>query len=139
MDVKIQVRGLRELRNALTKVDAESKDRLKAAFRHIAEHVVSSAQGKVPRRTGAAAGSIKPRSTTTGAGLAFGGTAAPYFPWLDFGGRVGRQKHTTRPFIKTGRYIYPTIKEMSPEIIKLTDEAMKDAISSAGFEQDGSN
>ena len=42
----------------------------------IAEDVVRDAAGRVPRRSGKAAGSIKARAGAKGAGIAFGGTSA---------------------------------------------------------------
>ena len=35
-----------------------------------------------------------------------GGNKAPYYPWLDFGGSVGRRRSVRRPFLDKGRYIY---------------------------------
>ena len=87
---EIQVRGLREVQSAFRKVDKELPKAFKQEFLGIAQKVVGGVQQKVPKVTGAAAGSVRPRATQRGAGIAFGGNAAPYFPWLDFGGTTGK-------------------------------------------------
>ena len=133
-EVKVTVRGIREVNSALKKISDETPKRLKAGLRDIAEHVVESIRTKVPFRTGKAKGSIKPRSSATGAKIAFGGTAAPYYPWLDFGGHVGRMKHTVRDFIPDGRYVYPTIKEEGKYIRESVDDLLRHVIESADLD-----
>lgn len=145
-DVKTEVRGIRELSGALRKIDSESQKKLKESFKGIAESVASSVRTKVPKRKGRAAASIVARGSTRGASIAFGGQKAPYMPWLDFGGSVGRGHRSGVPWsgaIKRdwlgnptgmGRYVYPTIKEHGREIKEETDKALKKAIKSAGFE-----
>lgn len=133
-DTKVEVRGIRQLTSALKKMDGDLDKELKSAFRAIAETVSAAAAGKVPKQTGRAASSIKPRSSTRGASIAFGGTRAPYYPWLDFGGRVGKNKSISRPFIKEGRYVYPAIREEGDLIRAKTDEALERLARAAGFE-----
>lgn len=130
MAAPVEVRGIRELRSAMRRFDTEMPGKLKDGMRGIAEDVVSRTASKVPRRSGAAVGSLRPRASQTGAAIAFGGQAAPYFPWLDFGGTTGIGHRPGVPWsgsIKrewlgnpkgSGRYVYPTIEEMGPEIEK---------------------
>jgi hypothetical protein len=68
----------------------------------------------VPRRTGRAGGTIKAASTRTEARVSEGGARAPYMPWLDFGGRVGRKNSVKRPFLKEGRYIWKSFGAHRP-------------------------
>ncbi|MDM4721158.1 HK97 gp10 family phage protein [Micromonospora sp. WMMA1363] len=89
MEPKIAVLGLRDLSRRLRKIDGEAAKQLRIVFNEAAEIVVSDARPKVPKRTGRAAGSLKMRSTRTAVRIAMGGPRAPYYPWLDFGGRVG--------------------------------------------------
>jgi hypothetical protein len=72
----------------------------------------------VPRLTGRAAGSIKVASTATAARVQGGGKRVPYYPWLDFGGRVGRRHAVNRPFLKEGRYIWAAFAEHRGEVQK---------------------
>lgn len=138
-DVKIQVKGGRELRAAFKQIDAALTQQLKEGFKAIAEMVAAEARGRVPKRTGTAAGSIKARGTTRGGAIAFGGSKAPYYPWLDFGGAVGRNRSIKRDFISEGRYVYPSIRDKRSEIIDRTDDLIEDIARKAGFETRGDN
>jgi hypothetical protein len=144
---RVEVRGLRELSSAFRKVDGEIPKELQREFKGIAQAVVDQARPKVPRKSGKAAGSIKPRATQKGAGIAFGGSAAPYYPWLDFGGgkvgvvgiqRGGSTGASKRPVVKGGRYVYPAIMAMKDETTEAVDKAVKHAADRAGFDTEGS-
>lgn len=132
--VKVEVRGIRELAGALKRVDDELPKELKVAFLKIAEKVVGVAAGNVPVISGKAAGSIKPRASTRGGSLAFGGTAAEYFPWLEWGGRVGRNKSIELPVARPGRYVYSAIISQKEETAAAAEKAVADAAKHAGFE-----
>lgn len=149
VDVKVEVRGIRELSAAFKKVDGDVAANLKSRFLDIAEAVASTARGKMPQISGAAAGSVKARSSARGASIAFGGTAAPYEPWLDFGGSVGRGHWPGKawsgaikrdwegvPFGE-GRYVYPAISEKREETAEAVDRAIEEAAKGAGFETHG--
>ncbi len=136
--IKVQVRGLAELQSAFRQIDNDLPKELTKAFRAIADAVVREAAGKVPTVTGRAAGSIKPRSRQKGASIAFGGTAAPYFPWLNFGGTTGRghgkgKGAIHRPLVKPDRYIYATLEARKEQTIKDIDAALESVARGAGF------
>lgn len=134
MDVKIVVRGLPELRRAFAKVDESLPRELKVRFLKIAELVAGHARSRAPHLTGRAQSSIKARGSTRGASIAFGGTAAPYYAWLDFGGRVGRNRSIQRDMIPGGRYVYPAIAEQSKATAQAAEDAVNDVARKAGFE-----
>ena len=138
-DVRYEVRGLRELKAAFRKVEGDLKTELKEGFKAIAEDVAGAIRPKVPKRTGRAAGSVKARGSLRGGAIAFGGSAAPYYPWLDFGGRVGINKRIARDFLTEGRYVYPTIREKRDDIIEHTDDLIGHLARKAGFETTGDN
>ena len=102
----IRIDGLAAFSRKLRKVNADLPKALRVALNDAAGIVVDEARPKIPRRTGRAQASIKVRSTRTLARVSGGNNKAPYYPWLDFGGRVGRRGHTVRPFLKDGRYLY---------------------------------
>lgn len=133
-DVEVKVVGLVELRKALKQVSTELPKEMKTGFKAIAQSIASGAQDKMPSISGKAKGSIKPRASASGASIVFGGSAAPYEPFLDFGGKVGRNKSVVRPFIKEGRYLYPTIKEKNTEIMEAVDKLITKVAESAGFD-----
>jgi hypothetical protein len=105
--VALQVSGLKEFRRSLKQLDGDLPKALRIAMNRAAELVVEEARPGVPKASGAAARSIRPQSTGVAVRVTAGGTRAPYYPWLDFGGRVGRRKATVRPFSTDGRYLYP--------------------------------
>jgi hypothetical protein len=59
---------------------------------------------------------------------------APYEPWLDFGGRVGRNRSIKRDLVQGGRYLYPTIAEHADDISQQAEDAVHDVAQQAGFE-----
>lgn len=102
----IRVTGLAEFNRALRRMDSDLPKGLRLALNEAANVIVDYARPRVPRRSGRAAGSVKAKSTRTAARVTGGSTRVPYYPWLDFGGRVGKEKSVHRPFMKDGRYIY---------------------------------
>jgi hypothetical protein len=104
MTEPIHIEGLREFQRGLKAIDKDLATVLRVAFNDAADIVVADARPRVPSRTGRAKGTVKARSTQTAARVVGGGNRAPYYPWLDFGGRLPRG--ASRPFLKEGRYIY---------------------------------
>lgn len=137
MDTKVEVRGIREVRSALNQVDKELGRKLRDELAKVSEVVLDEARPHVARRTGSAVGSMKVRKQTAGAAIAVGGNKAPYYPWLDFGGRVGRNKSVQREFVKEGRYLYPAIKRKRRVIDDMLDEMLSRLLKQAGFETGG--
>jgi hypothetical protein len=147
----IEVRGLREFERAIRAVDGRLAAELRSALRAIAEQVAADARSRVTADVGAgpAAASITPRAGARGASIAAGGRAAPYLPWLDFGGSVGRghrpgvawsgavkREWRGRP-VGEGRYLYPAIRANRDAISRLVDEAVERVAEDAGFETRG--
>lgn len=147
--VSVRVTGVAQVASAFRRVDASLPGELKTEFRQVAEHVAGRARSKVPNITGAARGSIKTRATSRSAAIAFGGQAAPYMPWLDFGGSVGRGHRPGQYWsgsIKrdwrgvpngSGRYVYPAIAESRQFIADRVDEAIEKVSRQAGFTTKG--
>src|SRR6266516_6672861 len=96
----IRIDGLAEFTRNLRKLDAEVPKALRVALNGCAEIVLGYARPRVPSRSGRAASTLRARSTRTAVRVSAGGRRAPYYPWLDFGGRVGRHKKTRRAFIR---------------------------------------
>lgn len=136
-NVKVEIRGLRELAAAFKQVDTALPGKLKANLLGVAENVASKARGKVPRRSGGAAGSIRAKASTRGGSIAFGGSAAEYMPWLNFGGRVGRNNSIVRERVEPDRYIYTTIGAAKDETEDAVEKAIRDAAREANFETKG--
>jgi hypothetical protein len=108
---------------------------LRVALNQAAELLVDETRPKIPKVTGAAARSLVARSTRTAARVGVGGPKAPYYPWLDFGGQgriAGRP--AAREFIREGRYVYPTLREIRPEIEAKLQRALVAVARDAGLE-----
>lgn len=114
----IRIDGLNEFVKGLKTLDSELPKAVRMAFNEAADIVVKSARPKIPSRSGRAKASVKARSTRTAARVVGGSTRVPYYPWLDFGGRVGRGKSVRRPFLKDGRYIYNAYFREKPRFVE---------------------
>lgn len=136
-DVRVITKGVKDVQRALRQIGDGSEKELKVEFTKIAETVAGDIRPKVPHRTGKAARSVKARGSQRGGAIAFGGSAAPHYPWLDFGGSVGRNRSIKRPFIQEGRYVYPTIREHREDLIERTDAVIARLARKAGFETHG--
>lgn len=130
----VKIDGLAQFTRNLKKLDAEVPKALRVALNEAAEIVLGYARPRVPRRTGRAASTLKARSTRSAVRVAAGGRKAPYYPWLDFGGRVGRKKSVKRPFIGDGRYLYPALRAKRDEFEAAVTRALIGAAESAGIE-----
>lgn len=132
----IRIDGLAEFSRNLRKLDRELPKGLRIALNEAANVIVGYAQPRVPRRSGRAARSIKARSTRTAVRVQGGGARVPYYPWLDFGGRVGRKRSINRPFKKEGRYIYAGYHAKKTEFSSVLERALLQVAASAGVEVD---
>lgn len=130
----IKVVGLGEFRANLRRMDRDKAKAVRVALNDAAEILVTAVRPQVPALTGAARASVKAQSTQTTARVAVGGPKAPYYPWLDFGGRVGRKKATVRTFYKSGRYVYPTLAKKREEIQAAMLKSIVQLAESSGIE-----
>lgn len=131
----IKIEGLNEFVRNLKSLDRDLPKAVRKAFNEAADVVVDDARPRVPSRSGRARRSLRSRSTQTRARVSGGGGRAPYYPWLDFGGRVGRDKSVRRPFYREGRYIYRSYFEArdSGEFERVMVKALLDVVESAGI------
>lgn len=132
----IRVTGLKEFSRDLKKIDADLPKALRVALNGSAEIIVDEARGDVPRLTGKASASVKARSTKAAVRITGGGNRAPWYPWLDFGGRVGRNRSVRRAFLADGRYIYAAYHNRQPEFAEILEAALLDIVASAGIAVD---
>jgi hypothetical protein len=132
----IQVAGLDDFRKSLRKMDTALPKQMRVALNQASQLVIDYAKPKIPRRSGRAAASLKVRSSQKAARIAAGGTKAPYYPWLDFGGAVGPSKGVKRAFYTEGRYIYPALRQNRDEITGVLEASLIELAKSAGIEVD---
>lgn len=130
----VKIQGLREFQRALRKLDRDLPKALLIALNDAVNVVVEDAKPRVPRRTGRAANSIKARSTQKLARIQGGSSRAPYYKWLEFGGRVGPKKSVYRDRVAGGRYIYPSLYRKRPEFEDALEDSIIRVAGSAGIE-----
>jgi hypothetical protein len=130
----IKIEGLREFRAGLKRMDKDLPKGIRLALNSVVDIVVDDARPRVPRVTGKAANSLKSQSTQSAARIKAGGSRAPYFPWLDFGGRTGRNKSVDRPFYKKGRYVWLSFADKRTEVTHALDGALADVARGAGLD-----
>lgn len=130
----IKIEGLAQLNRSLRQLDGQAPVALRLAGNEAARIVVDAARPMVPRQTGRAASTVRAASTRTSTRVSAGGKRAPYFPWLDYGGRVGRGKKTKRPFLSDGRYIYPAFRANRDQFERVLGDALRRVITDAGLD-----
>jgi len=130
----IKITGLNQFVRDLKKIDNDLPKAVRRAFNAATGIIVDYARPRVPRRTGRAAATIKPRSTQTAARVVEGGRRAPYMPWLDFGGKAGPGRGVRRPWIADGRFLYPALIFRSGELHQALVDALLGVVAEAGIE-----
>lgn len=133
---QIKIAGLRDLTRELKALDTEAAKQLKGALDDAAQIVVNVATRDVPSITGAARSSIVVKSTARESRVRVGGAKAPYYPWLDFGGRTGINGSIRRPYIKGGRYLYPAYERQHANILAMLTKRITAIATGAGFTPD---
>ena len=130
----IRIDGLREFQAALRKVDRDLPKQLRLVLNDAAEVIVEGAKPLVPRRSGKAAASIKAQSQQRFARVKAGGARVPYYPWLDFGGSVGKRDSVKRPFLRDGRFLYPTLRNRRSMLNERMEKGLADLVRRSGLE-----
>lgn len=128
--VRVEQKGLAEFRAAIERASGEGQERLDGVLAAAAESVVARARRGVPSRTGSAQASIK----ASGLAIRAGGSRAPYFPWLDYGGRVGRKKSVARAWRSEGRYVYPALSAEWVALMTDAESELVNLVRGAGLE-----
>lgn len=130
---KVEVKGLAQMSRALKKLDADLPKTMRVALNGASEYLIDQAKPKIPTRTGAARASLKAKSTRTMVRISAGGPKARYYPFLDFGGRVGKNRSVVRPFYREGRYLYPTLSEDRERFTAILQNALVKVAQDAGL------
>jgi hypothetical protein len=128
----IKITGLAEFNRNLRRLDSDLPKVLRQAQNKAAQLVVDWAQPRVPSRSGKARRSLRASSTRTETRITGGGARVPYYPWLDFGGRVGRKRSIHRAYLSGGRYIFAGYAARRDEVSQALVEALIEVADQAG-------
>jgi hypothetical protein len=131
----VEITGLREFQRALKDAESGLPKMLRVVLNDAANVLIDYARPKIPSKSGRARASLKPRSSQRAVRIAVGGTKAPYYPWLDFGGQgKTHNRPPPRPFIKAGRYLYPGLSAKHEEITAKMSDGLTELARSAGLD-----
>lgn len=130
----VKVEGLIDVQRALKAADGESQKMLRLVFNDAATEVADRASSLIPSRSGRARRSVRAASTQREGRVKGGGARVRYYPWLDFGGSVGRRASVKRPFLKEGRYIYASYARVRPRLVDMMEEGLNELVKSAGLD-----
>ena len=119
---EVKTSGLREVRASLEAGERLAGRAMDEALDEVVTLIATGAKRLVPRRSGRAAGSIRPGPARGGKAEVVGGAGVPYYGWLDFGGTVGIGGGSRRPYLADGRYIRATYMDRRATI----DEILRD-------------
>ena len=139
---QIKIAGLRDFQKALKDMDGESQKKLRLVLNQAADVVVDRARPLIPHDGGTAKASLKAQSSQREVRVKAGGAKASYYPWLDFGGSVGRghiprkagSGAIKRPFRSKGRYIYPSYEKSRNQVHDALVEGLANLAQEAGLE-----
>ena len=136
MTEAIKIEGLKEFTRDLKRIDSDLPKLVRLANNAAANLVVDDARPRVPSMSGKAGRSIKAASTRTKSRVSGGGGRAPYYPWLDFGGKVGRRGSVKRAYKPKGRYIYRAYFQArdSGEFLEIMTKELVDVARQAGID-----
>lgn len=149
----VRVEGLREFLASMQRLEVEApRAVLRTSLNSAAALVVADAKRRAPVRKGKLRDSIRASSTATYARVSEGSARVPYAGFIDYGGTVGRARKTvaheraraagtarhlaTRPFIRTGRILYPAFRAQRDGVIAAMNQSLRDAVHSVGLATD---
>lgn len=134
MRPRIEVQGLAELQRSLRAIGPAAAKGLRLALNDVATYLIDRVRPEIPSRSGAARASLKARSSQKAVRIAVGGRRAPYYPWLDFGGKVGPADSVVRDYKADGRYLYPGLARYRPEFEGIMTRRLAEVARDAGLE-----
>jgi hypothetical protein len=146
MSAEIRIHGVRELTKAFKQIDREYGKQVQRGMKAIGQQLLARIQERVP---GGAGGGLKVRSSQRGFGITFPAGEATgtydFYPWLDFGGSVGKGHQVGVPWsgsvrrdlVKGGRYVYPTIADEREAIGEAVVDTLMDLAHRFEFETHG--
>jgi hypothetical protein len=136
-ETDVAVVGLRALVRDLTKA---ADDRagpllafLQAAGREAAAPVALAARSALPHDSGTLSGDVRVTGGRTGAAVRMGRIKVPYAGWVDFGGTRHRPHVSTRDFVKTGRYLFPSARGLSEQSARIYAAALDRGFAAMGW------
>lgn len=142
MSGPVKIVGLKEVQAALKEIgDLDTAKEIRVALKAGAEIIAADARGRVPSRSGRAAGSITSGTAGARAFVEGGKKTVPYYGWLDFGSRHPMHGNTRRegPWRgsgtgpKDGRFLYPAVAAKEDELTAHVETGVNAVIKRVGL------
>lgn len=131
----VQVDGLADRQGALRRARSDLPEILRVFLGKAADMTADDAASLVPRGpSGAARASLRVDRSQTAATVLGGGRRAPYYGWLEFGGRTGIKNSVERRFVRGGRYIWPAYDQNRKRLLAMLDDDVRDMARAAGLD-----
>lgn len=130
----MKVTGLQELESSFAAAAHDAGPALLDAIDDSVRGLVARARPLIPSLSGRARASLHADRGPRGATLTAGGPRVLYFGWLDYGGRVGRQRSVSRPFLPDGRYIWPTFTRHYDDLVDSAADSVFRVLERDGLE-----
>lgn len=113
----------KDLSSRLGEVESAVEAAVEDLNETMAKDLLNRTKVKIPRLSGSAASSGKLSDST----VRFGG-GLEYYPWLEFGGSVGRGGSVKRTKIQSGRYLFPTLTSLRERNLKMVEKEVVEAV-----------
>jgi hypothetical protein len=115
----VVIGGLAALKRDLNRLAADESgplfNAMKRAGYAAVEPVVPATRARLPTGgSGRLAGSLRASAYKSGAAVRMGSKSVPYAGWVEFGGTRRRPHDSNRPYIRSGRYLFPAAADLSP-------------------------
>jgi len=137
---EVGVIGLRALNRDIKKLCDDHGDINRAfarAGRIAAEPVAALARSTFPQsdtdHAGRLVGDIRVTASRSGAAVRVGRSSVRYAGWVEFGGRRKRPHESSRPFVSTGRYLFPAGRQLASTSAQLYSDALTRALEGFGW------
>lgn len=132
----IRVRGLAEFRRSVRRISPELDKALTKELKAAGKVVSDSARSGAPigpAANGHIKSSIRPFAKRKAAGVRMGGARYPYVFWLEYGGRVGRNKSVHRGRSKSGHIVGAAYRRNRVRVFRGIASALPRAVRAAGL------
>ena len=141
----VAIQGLKALERDINRLTKDVRSPLYAAMKRAGyravQPIVPATRSRLPQsdrpksashRPGRLAGSVRPSSYRSGAGVRMGSKAVPYAGWVEFGGTRHDPWESEREFVASGRYLFPAARELGPRAASEYSTALNDIFASSG-------
>lgn len=122
----MDIEGVRQVVLDMRRTAAALEPGVAEASAKVAALIVAKVRPRIPLgpgRAGHARSSVKAtKSSRGGTRVSAGGKKFPYYPWLDYGGRVGPKRSIWRPFIREGRYVWAEFEDQRAAVRRIFNE-----------------